>query len=216
LTGRPYCVIIYQIEQTEVQLKVRKLLIIITAVILLTGFSSEVSASWSQLFITDDKPNLLNLWSNKEMQTVDYHEGTWFSWQSSDDLRAQGFTTEYEYNFKDIYVTGTWIDSHPEPLYLAAQEIHYDFSKGEIIDTFYYGLYWDGANWDGGGIKIAPDDGSDYAGYFALAGGQSEPTHPIPEPQSIFLFSTGLAGLFFLKLNKNKNKNKKKLGFINY
>jgi len=189
----------------------RKFLIVVAVFMLVAGFSSEASGSWSQLFVTDDKPNLLNLWSNSEFENIDYYEASWTSWQSSDDLRAQGFTTEYNYNIKNIYLTGTWIDSNPEPLYLAAQEIHYDFSAGTAIDTFYYGLYWDGASWDGGGIAITPGDGSDYAGYFELAGGQSEPIHPVPEPQSIILYSVGIIGLFFLGL-----KNKKKLGFIKF
>ncbi len=187
----------------------RKFLIIVAVFTLVAGFSSEASGSWSQLFVTDDKPNLLNLWSNKEFENIVYHDDDWISWQSSDGFSAQGYTTAYNYGIKDIYVTGTWVDSHPEPFYLAGQEIHYDFSTGTAVNTYNYGLYWDGSSWDGGGIKVTPD--TIYAEYFEAGGGLYEPVHPVPEPQSIILFSVGIMGLFFLGL-----KNKKNLGFIKF
>ncbi len=178
----------------------RNLLIVVTAIILVVSFSSETLANWSQLFITDDKPNLLNLWSNKEFQDINCNDENWTSWQSLDGFLAQGYTTVYNYGIKDIYLTVIWVDSHPEPLYLAAQEVHYDFSTGSVVDVFNYGLYWDGSSWDGGGIKVSP--GSKYAEYFEAAGGQYEPMHPVHEPRGLILFSIGISGLFLFNIKR--------------
>lgn len=173
----------------------KKLLIVVALSLLFGSYPLEVKANtWNQLFITDDKPNLVNLWSSKDIQGLTIDDQDWDSWVSSDDSWAQGQTTAYSYGTKDIYLTMSWNEPKSEELYFAAQEIHYNFSTGTAVNTYNYGLYWDGTNWHGGGIKVTP--GTVYASYFETAGGEYDAVEPVPEPSSIIMFILGILGLF--------------------
>ncbi|OIP65892.1 MAG: hypothetical protein CO150_02175 [Nitrospirae bacterium CG_4_9_14_3_um_filter_53_35] len=152
-------------------------------------------ADWSQAFVTDEKPNLVTLWSNQPFASADLPVG-WSYWQDDTGLEAQWFTTG-DYGIQNIIATQWWAGSKTD-LYLDAVESWYDWNTGTIVQSWDFGLYYPGSGgggaWQmvpmgnaGGSIDILSSPGSPHSSVF------------VPEPASILLFCSGLIGLGLLR-----------------
>lgn len=176
----------------------KTLFLLIACIFMLRVIPGE--ANWSQAFITDEKPNLVTLWSNQPFASADLPVG-WSYWQDDTGLEAQWFTTG-DYGIQNIIATQWWTGSKTD-LYLDAVESWYDWGTGKIVQSWDFGLYYPGngggSSWQivpmgnaGGSIDILSSPGIPHSSAF------------VPEPASVFLFCSGLIGLFLLKkLGKN-------------
>jgi len=143
--------------------------------------------SWGQKFITDYKPNLVNLWSTHPFQKVTGLPGTWTYWQSSDGYWAQWFTTG-AYGVSNITATQWWVDPKPGTLYLDWQECHYDWANKTVVKSWSGGLkgYWS---------VVA----------YGNAGGPDYCPGPVPEPSTMLLLGAGLFGFGVIsRIRRNK------------
>ncbi|MEK6775674.1 MAG: PEP-CTERM sorting domain-containing protein [bacterium] len=171
----------------------KKTLLLMVSILMMSVISGE--ASWSQAFKTDEKPNLVTLWSSQPFESADLPAG-WTYWQDADGLQSQWFTTG-DYGIQNIIGTQWWTGSKTD-LYLDAVESWYDWDTGKVVQSWDFGLYYPGSGagsaWSivpmgsaGGSLDVLSIPGSPHASVL------------VPEPASILLFCSGLIGIFLLK-----------------
>jgi hypothetical protein len=124
------------------------------------------------------------LWSTEPFEPASL-PGSWTYWQSSDGYWAQWFTTG-DYNISNIRGTQYWTGNKSDPLMLDAQECWYDWDTGTIVDSWNFGLAWNGSAWS-------------YPSYGGAGGPDECPVPAVPIPTSVLLLGSGLMGLIAIR-----------------
>lgn len=139
--------------------------------------------SWGQGFKTENKPNVINLWSsNPTFEMASNVPDGWKVYISDDQKFMQIYNDNKKAPGSDFQFAAWWNDDKPTTFRLECQELTYDWDLGEVKDHHQDSFY---------------HEGDEYGGWTRNHDCYRPPKPPcgVPEPGTLTLLGSGLLGL---------------------